>query len=74
MGSKKFKKLVNNRKETHSDIENKLAVTSGREAGEVQTTRYEIGSRRYCTTWGTEPVFGSNCKWKVTFKTAFNKC
>ena len=51
MGSKKFKKLVNNRKETHSDIENKLAVTSGREAGEVQTTRYEIGSRRYCTIW-----------------------
>ena len=30
MGSKKFKKLVNNRKETHSDIENKLAVTSGK--------------------------------------------
>ena len=34
MGSKKFKKLVNNRKETHSDIENKLAVTSGVREGQ----------------------------------------
>ena len=22
----------------------------------------------YCATWGTQPIFCNNCKWKVTFK------
>ena len=22
----------------------------------------------HCTTWGTEPMIGTNCKWRVTFK------
>ena len=34
----------------------------------VQTIGYKIGSRVYCTAWGTEPIFCNNCKWKVSFK------
>ena len=35
---------------------------------EVQTMGCKIGSRMYCTTWGIQPIFCNNCKWKVTFK------
>ena len=35
---------------------------------EVQTVVCKIGSRIYCTTWGTEPIFCNNRKWSVTFK------
>ena len=34
---------------------------------EAQTTGCKTGSRMYCTTRGTEPIFCNNCKWKVTF-------
>ena len=35
---------------------------------EVQTIGGEIGSRKYCTTRGIEPIFCNNCKLKVTIK------
>ena len=35
---------------------------------EVQTFGCKIGSRMYCTTQRIQPIFCSNCKWKVTFK------
>ena len=72
MESKKHRNLVNITSWL-TDTENKPTVTSGGsnirvKEWEVQTTGYKIGSRIYCKTQGTEPVFCNNCIWKVIFK------
>ena len=35
---------------------------------EAQTIGYKIVLRMYYTVQGMQPIFCSNCKWKVTFK------
>ena len=35
---------------------------------EAQTAGCKMGSRMYCTAWEIQPIFGNNCKWKVTFQ------
>ena len=35
---------------------------------EVETIGCKTGSRAYGTTWRIQPIFHSNCKWKVTPK------
>ena len=32
-----------------------------------------MSSRMYCTTWGTEPVFCNNYKWKANFNNCIRK-
>ena len=39
----------------------------------AQTSRHKIGSGMCCTTWGIQPIFCNNCKWKVTFKNCIKK-
>ena len=74
---KKYNKLVDITKKKQTWIQKTnewLPVCGGYSLGvrdqEVQTTGYKIGSRMYIT-WGIEPIFGNNCKWKVTFKIVF---
>ena len=38
---------------------------------EIQTTGYKIGLGMHCTTQEIQPIFCNNCKWKVTFKSAY---
>ena len=35
---------------------------------EAQTTGWQDRLKDIGTTWTRKPVFGNNCKWKVTFK------
>ena len=67
---------ISNKKQTHRYREQ----TSGYQWGEGRESNIAVGewerqiieckrgSRMYYTTWGTEPIFCSNCKWKVIFK------
>ena len=59
-----------NIKEADSQVQraNQWLPVVGEGEGEGQNTGCKTGSRAYCTTQGTEPVFCSNCTWKVTFK------
>ena len=35
---------------------------------EAQTLGCKVCLRMDCTTWGIQPMFSNNCKWKLTFK------
>ena len=73
--SEKYNKLVNitKKKQTHRYREQTSGYYWGRGnigvgEWEIQTMGCKIGSWLYCTTWGIEPIFCNNYKWKVTFK------
>ena len=71
MKYKKYNKLVNTtttKKSLLTDIDNKLVVTNGRgKQGngnkvelEVQSSRYKISYKLYCTTRAVLPIFYNN--------------
>ena len=73
MASKTYNNLATaaKKQQTHRYREHTRSSPGGRVIqglGRVHTTGYKTDSRTYCTTWGLEPIFCNNCKWKVTLQ------